>query len=109
MVDELLADLTLQFLQMGSEMVMVDEIPFPCEITTSKALPLMGSGITDIEIHFLQIKHNAIGIYLDESIVEHLGDWKNKKGSELAGDDSFFDALVSAKKRDDCSFLVHDS
>ncbi|XP_020276628.1 probable chalcone--flavonone isomerase 3 [Asparagus officinalis] len=98
---------------MGSEMVMVDEIPFPCEITTSKALPLMGSGITDIEIHFLQIKHNAIGIYLDESIVEHLGDWKNKKGSELAGDDSFFDALVSGTsnisstcKRQNLPFLL---
>jgi len=55
------------------------------------------TGITDIEIHFLQIKHNAIGIYLDESIVEHLGNWKGKKGSELAGDDDFFDALVSGE------------
>lgn len=77
-------------------MVMVDEISFPTQITTTKPLPLVGSGITDIEIHFLQIKHNAIGIYLDESIVDHLGNWKGKKGSDLAGDDDFFDALVSA-------------
>nr|WAM65114.1 chalcone isomerase [Hosta ventricosa] len=82
---------------MGSELVMVDEFPFPTEITTTKSLPIIGYGITDIEIHFLQIKHNAIGIYLDEGIVEHLGNWKGKKGSELAGDDDFFDALVSAR------------
>nr|AIU39024.1 chalcone isomerase 2 [Narcissus tazetta subsp. chinensis] len=80
----------------GSEMVMVDEIPFPPQITTTKPLPLVGSGITDIVIHFLQIKHNAIGIYLDDNIVEHLGNWKGRKGSELAEDDDFFDALISA-------------
>nr|ALK28520.1 chalcone-flavanone isomerase [Albuca bracteata] len=82
---------------MGSEMVMVDDIPFPAEITTTKPLPLIGSGITDIEIHFLQIKHNAIGVYLDGSIVELLGNWKGKNGTELVEDDGFFDALVSAQ------------
>ncbi|XP_020252084.1 probable chalcone--flavonone isomerase 3 [Asparagus officinalis] len=81
---------------MGSEMVMVGDIPFPLEITTTKPLPLIGRGITDIEIHFLQIKHNAIGIYCDESIADHLGNWKGKKERELISDDCFFDALVSA-------------
>lgn len=56
------------------------------------------AGITDIEIHFLQIKHNTIGIYLDPSIIgEHLGNWKGKNARELAADDDFFDALVSGK------------
>nr|AHZ08832.1 CHI-ACAD [Allium cepa] len=81
---------------MESKMIMVDEIPFPHEITTTKALPLLGCGITDIEIHFLQIKHNAIGIYLDECVLERLSNWKGKKGNELANDDEFFDAIVSA-------------
>ncbi|OAY69447.1 putative chalcone--flavonone isomerase 3, partial [Ananas comosus] len=54
------------------------------------------TGITDIEIHFLQIKYNAIGIYLEkEKIVDHLGNWKGKKVTLLAEDDSFFEALVS--------------
>ena len=29
---------------MGSELVMVDEFPFPTEITTTKPLPIIGSG-----------------------------------------------------------------
>lgn len=78
-------------------MVMVDSVPFPPEVTTTtKPLPLLGSGLTDVEIHFLQIKYNAIGVYLEESVVEHLGNWKGKKASELAEDDEFFEALVSA-------------
>ncbi|XP_042392070.1 chalcone isomerase-like protein 2 [Zingiber officinale] len=82
---------------MGSETVMVDEIPFPPQITLTKPLTLLGYGITDIELQFLQIKFTAIGVYLDkENIVEHLAGWKGKKGSELAGDDLFFDAVVAA-------------
>ncbi|KAJ0975493.1 hypothetical protein J5N97_017458 [Dioscorea zingiberensis] len=82
---------------MGSEMVMVDEVPFPTEITkTSEPLFLIGHGITDIEIHFLQIKYNAIGIYMDKEIVDLLENWKGKKETELSQDDLFFDALVSA-------------
>ncbi|GJS77525.1 chalcone isomerase [Tanacetum coccineum] len=46
---------------LGSEMVTVDDISFPSQITTSKPLSLLGNGITDIEIHFLQIKFTAIG------------------------------------------------
>lgn len=107
----------------GSEVVLVDEIPFPSVITTSKPLALLGhgkpffsvsafmkrgnvkllmgklgfkfTGITDIEIHFLQIKFTAIGVYLDPEIVGHLQKWKTKKGTELAEDDDFFDALIS--------------
>ncbi|XP_010931364.1 chalcone isomerase-like protein 2 [Elaeis guineensis] len=81
---------------MGSEMVMVDGVPFPPEVTVAKPLALLGHGITDIEIHFLQIKYNAIGIYMEKNIVEHLGSWKGKKGAELAEDDLFFEALAAA-------------
>ncbi|KAM1141705.1 hypothetical protein EV1_041238 [Malus domestica] len=81
---------------MGTEVVLVDEVPFPSKITTTKPLSLLGQGITDIEIHFLQIKFTAIGVYLDAKIVSHLQQWKAKKANELAEDDDFFDALVSA-------------
>nr|AUT30539.1 chalcone isomerase [Camellia fraterna] len=81
---------------MGSEMLMVDEIPFPPQVTTTKPLSLLGHGITDIEIHFLQIKFTAIGDYLDSEIVGHLQQWKGKTGKDLAEDDDFFEALISA-------------
>nr|AGE10598.1 chalcone isomerase [Lonicera japonica] len=80
---------------MGSE-VMVDEVPFPPQVTVTKPLSLLGHGITDIEIHFLQIKFTAIGVYLDSEIVSHLQKWKGKTGTELAEDDDFFDSLISA-------------
>lgn len=57
----------------------------------------MDTGITDIEIHFLQIKFTAIGVYLDPEIVNHLQKWKGKKGPELAEDDEFFDAVISGE------------
>ncbi|XP_024026032.1 probable chalcone--flavonone isomerase 3 [Morus notabilis] len=81
---------------MGSEVVIVDEIPFPKEITITKPLALLGHGITDIEVHFLQIKFTAIGVYLDSVVVNHLEQWKGKTGNELAKDDDFFTALISA-------------
>lgn len=56
---------------------------------------LLATGLTDIEIHFLQIKFTAIGVYLDPEILSHLQQWKGKQGSSLAQDDDFFDALVS--------------
>ncbi|KAL5569633.1 hypothetical protein UlMin_026208, partial [Ulmus minor] len=80
----------------GTETVKVDDIAFPPQITTSKPLSLLGHGITDIEIHFLQIKFTAIGAYLEPEVVKHLEKWKGKKGTELAEDDDFFDALISA-------------
>jgi hypothetical protein len=82
---------------MGStEVVMVDEIAFPPQITTTKPLSLLGRGITDIEIHFLQIKFTAIGVYLDPQVVAHLQQWKGKSGDALAQDDDFFEALINA-------------
>ncbi|KAF4349766.1 hypothetical protein G4B88_029514 [Cannabis sativa] len=80
----------------ANNMVMVHEIPFPTEIKTTKPLSLLGYGITDMEIHFLQIKFTAIGVYLDPDVVKHVQQWKGKKGNELAEDDDFFDALISA-------------
>lgn len=56
------------------------------------------TGITDIEIHFLQIKFTAIGVYLEPEIVGHLQQYKGKQGSELAEDDDFFEAVISGKK-----------
>ncbi|XP_044508568.1 chalcone isomerase-like protein 2 [Mangifera indica] len=81
---------------MSTEVVKVDEIPFPSQITKTKPLNLLGHGITDIEIHFLQIKFTAIGVYFDSEIVSHLQQWKGKAGSSLAEDDDFFEAVVSA-------------
>ncbi|XP_038705382.1 probable chalcone--flavonone isomerase 3 [Tripterygium wilfordii] len=81
---------------MATESVMVDEIPFPPQITTTKPLSLLGHGITDIEIHFLQIKFTAIGVYLEPEIVGHLQKWKGKPGNELAENDEFFEAVISA-------------
>ncbi|XP_040967779.1 probable chalcone--flavonone isomerase 3 isoform X1 [Gossypium hirsutum] len=81
---------------MTTEMVMVDEVPFPPQITTTKPLSLLGHGITDIEIHFLQIKFTAIGVYLEPEVVGHLQQWKGKPGNVLAEDDDFFEALINA-------------
>ncbi|KAL7108618.1 hypothetical protein ACP275_06G123700 [Erythranthe tilingii] len=79
-----------------AENVMVDEVPFPSQVTTTKTLPLLANGITDIEIHFLQIKFTAIGVYLDPEIVTHLIKWKGKSAADLAEDDDFFEAIISA-------------
>ncbi|CAL4904560.1 unnamed protein product [Urochloa decumbens] len=90
---------------MGSEAetVSVEGIPFPAEITVGKGNPLslLATGITDIEIHFLQIKYTAIGIYLHNTdgvlVKDHLQRWKGKSSAdELLGDEAFFEALVSA-------------
>ncbi|XVE86056.1 hypothetical protein DITRI_Ditri18aG0005900 [Diplodiscus trichospermus] len=83
-------------LTLDAEMVMVDEFPFPSQITTSKPLSLLGHGITDIEIQYLQIKFTAIGVYLEPEVVRHLQQWKGKPGKELAEDDAFFEALINA-------------
>ncbi|KAK4403457.1 putative chalcone--flavonone isomerase 3 [Sesamum angolense] len=84
--------------KMGTEVevVMVDEVPFPPLVNITKPLSLLGHGITDIEIHFLQIKFTAIGVYLDPQIVSHLQKWKGKSAAELAQDDHFFQAIISA-------------
>ncbi|GER44527.1 chalcone--flavonone isomerase [Striga asiatica] len=77
----------------GSETVMVDGIPFPSNLSQ---LSLFANGITDIEIHFLQIKFTAIGVYIDPQVVSHLTKWKGKSEAELAQDDEFFEAIISA-------------
>ncbi|VFQ72790.1 unnamed protein product [Cuscuta campestris] len=79
-------------------MVMVDGIPFPphVNLNNNTQLSLMGHGITDIEIHFLQIKFTAIGVYLDPEIVSHLQKWKGKTPADLSQDDDFFEAVIEA-------------
>ncbi|XP_022867362.1 probable chalcone--flavonone isomerase 3 [Olea europaea var. sylvestris] len=81
---------------MSTEVVMVDEVPFSLGVTIVKPLSVFGHGITDIEIHYLQIKFTAIGVYLDPEIVTHLQQWKGKTGTDLAEDDDFFEALIRA-------------
>ncbi|CAL0327547.1 unnamed protein product [Lupinus luteus] len=81
---------------MADEVVLVDEISYPSKYTTTKPLPLLGHGITDMEIHFLQVKFYSIGVYLDPEIVGHLQQWKGKSAKELEENDDFFDALISA-------------
>lgn len=76
--------------------VMMDDIAFAPEVTLTKTLPLLGYGCTELEIHFLQIKFTAVGVYMEREVVEHLQKWKGKSGKELAEDDEFFDALAAA-------------
>ncbi|KAF1864973.1 hypothetical protein Lal_00004346 [Lupinus albus] len=80
----------------ADEVVLVDEFSYPSKYTTTKPLPLLGHGITDMVIHFLQVKFFSIGVYLDPEIVGHLHQWKGKSAKELEENDDFFDALVSA-------------
>nr|AFK33841.1 unknown [Medicago truncatula] len=81
---------------MASETVLVDEISYPSKITTNKPLFLLGHGITDMEIHFLQVKFYSIGVYLEPEVVNHLQQWKGKPAKELEDNDDFFDALISS-------------
>nr|QMS92662.1 chalcone isomerase [Amaranthus tricolor] len=76
--------------------VMVDDIAFSPEVTLTKTLPLMGYGCTELEIHFLQIKFTAVGVYIEKEVTQHLQKWKGKLGKDLAQDDEFFEALTSA-------------
>lgn len=77
----------------------VDDIKLPKSVTpspSSKPLNIIGYGLTDMEIHFLQIKFTAIGVYVDAEVASHLQAWKGKSAAELLKDDSFFDALLQA-------------
>lgn len=78
--------------------VIVEEMVIPQEVPgLTKPLPMLGHGVTEMEIHFLQIKHNAISVYADtEDITSHVQKWKGKSGKELAEDDDFFHALATA-------------
>uniref|UniRef100_A0A0C9S7Y7 Chalcone-flavonone isomerase family protein n=2 Tax=Wollemia nobilis TaxID=56998 RepID=A0A0C9S7Y7_9CONI len=84
---------------MASEIVIVGEMEFPKALTptaSSKPLDLLGHGITELEIHFLQIKFTAIGVYVDANVASHLQACKGKTAAEIFADDSFFDALLQA-------------
>ncbi|CAH9139686.1 unnamed protein product [Cuscuta epithymum] len=82
---------------MASKMVMVDGIPFPPHLNlNNNQLSLMGHGITDVEIHFLQIKYTAIGVYLDPEIVSHLSQFKGKTPADLSQNEDFFEAIINA-------------
>lgn len=50
-----------------------------------------------MEIHFLQVKFYAIGVYLEPEVVNHLQQWKGKSAKELEDSDDFFDALITGK------------
>ncbi|CAO2820765.1 unnamed protein product [Amaranthus hypochondriacus] len=76
--------------------VMVDDIAFAPEVTLTKTLPLLGYGCTELEIHFLQIKFTAVGVYIEKEVIQHLQKWKGKSGKDLVQDDEFFEALTSA-------------
>ncbi|KAK4273780.1 hypothetical protein QN277_017111 [Acacia crassicarpa] len=80
----------------ATETVMVDEISYPSNITTTKPLSLLAHGITDMEIHFLQVKFYSIGVYCEPEIVNHLQQWKGKSAKELEDSDDFFASLISA-------------
>ncbi|EPS69369.1 hypothetical protein M569_05397 [Genlisea aurea] len=82
--------------KMGTEVVLVDDVPFPAQLSATKPLILLAHGITDLEIHYLQIKFTAIGVYLDPEISTHLQRWKGRAAGDLAQDDEFFSDVVSA-------------
>ena len=47
-------------------------------------------GIYDTEIHFLQIKFYAIGLYSEAEISKSLSEWKGKSAEELLAEGSGF-------------------
>ncbi|KAH7428770.1 hypothetical protein KP509_09G016600 [Ceratopteris richardii] len=57
---------------------------------SSKTLVLLGNGIYDTEIHYLQIKFYSIGVYADADVCDHLKEWKSKKEEELLDEESGF-------------------
>ncbi|MCO5594269.1 hypothetical protein L7F22_048297 [Adiantum nelumboides] len=78
---------------MGSECVVFEGASFPTTIAStsnSKTLVLLGNGIYDTEIHYLQIKFYSIGAYAEADIGHHLKEWKGKSEDELIADDSGF-------------------
>lgn len=53
-------------------------------------MSLLGCGIYDTEIHYLQIKFYAIGVYAEAEVVECLQAWKGKAADDLLAEDSGF-------------------
>eukprot|EP00249_Psilotum_nudum_P012030 c23541_g1_i2 orf=379-1017(+) len=85
---------------MGSEAVVFNGVSFANAISSpssSKILMLLGTGIVDMEIHFIEVIFYAIGLYMDPEIASHLQSWKGTPVSELLGEDSgFFESLCKA-------------
>eukprot|EP00250_Pteridium_aquilinum_P004158 c14388_g1_i1 orf=248-895(+) len=85
---------------MGSESVVFEGTSYPTAIaspSSPKTLVLLGNGIYDTEIHFLQIKFYAMGAYAEAEIAQHLKEWKGKSESEVVAEDSgFFDSFCKA-------------
>lgn len=85
---------------MGSESVVFEGSNFPGAIaspSSSKSLVLLGNGIYDTEIHYLQIKFYAIGVYAEPDVSKHLQAWKGKPKDELLAEASgFFTSFCKA-------------
>nr|QDF63002.1 chalcone isomerase [Lindsaea orbiculata] len=85
---------------MGSECITFEGSSFPTPIaspSSSKTLALVGNGIYDTEIHYLQIKFYAIWAYTEPDVALHLTKWKGKTEDEaLAEDSGFFESFCQA-------------
>eukprot|EP00252_Welwitschia_mirabilis_P001456 TRINITY_DN1131_c0_g1_i1.p1 TRINITY_DN1131_c0_g1~~TRINITY_DN1131_c0_g1_i1.p1 ORF type:complete len:216 (-),score=38.64 TRINITY_DN1131_c0_g1_i1:255-902(-) len=80
-----------------AETLKIEGLEFPRTVTTTSAsrpLKLIAHGITDVEIHFLQVKFTAIGVYFGDEVESYLQAWKVKASSQIMADDSFFETLI---------------
>ena len=85
---------------MGSECVVYEGTSFSTTITSpssAKTLVLLGNGLYDTELHYLQIKFYCLGAYAEAEIAQHLSECKGKSEDELVAEDSgFFDSFCNA-------------
>ncbi|CAM6052077.1 unnamed protein product [Sphagnum compactum] len=58
--------------------------------SSSPTLFLAGYGVTEMSIETIEVKFTAIGVYLEQTVVEHLKPWKGKTTVELLEEDSGF-------------------
>lgn len=78
---------------MGSECVVYEGASFPTSITSpssSSSLVLLGNGLYDTEVHFLQIKFYSLGAYAEPGIAKHLSAYTGKSEDELIAEESGF-------------------
>ncbi|KAI5063771.1 hypothetical protein GOP47_0022318 [Adiantum capillus-veneris] len=77
-----------------SECVVFEGASFPTTMSStsssSRKLLLLGNGIYDTEIHYLQIKFYGIGVYAEADLGQHFKEWKGKSEGELTAEDSAF-------------------